>query len=356
MTSAKWRPWLWSAAIWYGFGVIEAVQTTVMMHSSGMHHPWGRLFFAAVLDWTPWFVATPIVMWMEEQLPCAPWKKWSAHFLGAAVVGLVFCMWSAVLVQLLDPYGRMETDDPFWKVVRHHSFESFVSFLILYASILAVNAVLESRARLLRQQAEAARLSEQLSRAQLDAVRRQIEPHFLFNTLNAVSALVREGRQEDAVHVIAELSEFLRRVLQDSGRQQVPLAEEMEFAERYLEIQKVRFAERLQVTVDVPQEAMAARVPTLMVQMMVENAIKHGIAKRAQGGAIRVSAKREETALTLRVGNDGPPLVDGWEVGKGIGLANLRSRLQSLYGEAFELKLENAERGVEISVRVPFAS
>ena len=354
MTSAKWRPWLWSAAIWYGFGVIEAVQQSVMMHGEGMHHPWGRLFVVGVMDWTPWFLATPLVMRLDERLPSNGWKKWAAHFVGAAVVGLLFCTWTTSLVHLFDPYGRKEPDDPFWSVVRHHYLEGFVSFLILYGAILAVNAVLESRARLLRQQAEAARLNEQLSKAQLDAVRRQIEPHFLFNTLNAVSALVREGRNDDAVHVVAELSEFLRRVLEESGRPQVPLAEEMEFTERYLEIQKVRFAERLKYALDVPADALQAKVPTLMVQMMVENAIKHGLEKRAQGGTIRVSATRVDDALILSVANDGPGLAEGWQAGKGIGLANLRARLESLYGSAFELRLENVEQGVEVSVRVPF--
>ncbi len=158
--------------------------------------------------------------------------------------------------------------------------------------------------------------------------------------------------------MIAGLSDFLRRVLEDSNRQEVPLGEEMEFLQKYLDIQKVRFAERLQLSVDVPTELFPARVPSLILQPMVENAVKHGIAKRAQGGAIRITAFRSNGMLTLRVYNDGPNLPADWEkTHSGIGISNVRTRLQSLYGNAFELSMRNqAPGGVELSVSVPFVS
>lgn len=352
MVSARWRPWLWSAAIWYGFGVIDAVQSMVSMHAEGMHHPWLRLFWVTVVNWTPWLVATPLVMALESRLAGSVWRL-PVHVTFCATVAFAFCMWSAMLVVRLDPYGRTEPKQPYWHNVRWHFLEGVVSFLVLYGAILAVNAVLESRARLLRERAATAQLNEQLSKAQLDAVRRQIEPHFLFNTLNAVSSLVRAQRHEDAVKVIAELSEFLRRVLEESERQEVPLREEMEFGERYLWIQEVRFEDRLRVKVAVSAEAMEAKVPTLMVQTLLENAIKHGIAKRAHGGEVRVSAVCENGALVLRVGNDGPALAEGWATGGGIGLANLRARLQSLYGEHYSLQVADSAHGVEVEVKVP---
>jgi len=158
--------------------------------------------------------------------------------------------------------------------------------------------------------------------------------------------------------MIAGLSDFLRRVLEDSNRQEVPLGEEMAFLQKYLEIQKARFGERLQVIVDVPREFFPAQVPTLILQPMVENAVKHGIAKRANGGAIRISAFRSNGMLTLRVCNDGPTLPADWErTHAGIGISNVRTRLQSLYGNAFELSMRNqAPGGVEASVSVPFVS
>ena len=155
--------------------------------------------------------------------------------------------------------------------------------------------------------------------------------------------------------MIVELSEFMRRVLEDSNRQQVPLREELTFARKYLDIQKVRFAERLQCTVNVPSELLLAQVPTLILQPMVENAIKHGIAKRAQGGAVRILASRSNDTLTLSVYNDGPSLPAGDEPHTGIGISNIRTRLQSLYGDDFKLNMQNrAPGGVEVSVSVPF--
>jgi len=226
----------------------------------------------------------------------------------------------------------------------------------LYSLTLAVSYMLDSRDRLARQETETARLNEQLSKAQLNALRRQIEPHFLFNTLNSIAGLVREGRNEAAVSMIAGLSDFLRRVVNDSDRQQVPLREEMEFLQKYLDIQKIRFAERLQLSMDVPSELLPAQVPTLILQPMVENAVKHGIAKRVQGGMIRIAASRSNGMLTLNVYNDGPSLPTEWEqTHSGIGMLNVRTRLQSLYGDGFEMRMRNQEpNGVEVSVSVPF--
>jgi LytS/YehU family sensor histidine kinase len=230
--------------------------------------------------------------------------------------------------------------------------------VILYGLILAVSYVLDSRARLARQQTETARLNEQLSKAQLDALRRQIEPHFLFNTLNAIAGLVREKRNDAAVSMIAGLSDFLRRAVEDSNRQQVTLGEEIEFLQKYMDIQKVRFAERLELSMDVPEELFSAQVPTLILQPMVENAVKHGIAKRAQGGAIRISALRSNGRLTIFVYNDGPKLRENWDKSSpGIGLSNVRTRLQGLYGDEFDLNMRNQEpSGVEVSFSVPFVT
>ena len=142
-----------------------------------------------------------------------------------------------------------------------------------------------------------------------------------------------------------------------AAQQQVALGEEMAFAQKYLDIQKVRFAERLQLSVDVPRELYPAQVPSLILQPMVENAVKHGIAKRAQGGAIRIAASRCDGVLTLSVCNDGPSLPVGWEMARsGIGMSNVRTRLESLYGDAFELSMRNQDAGgVEVSVSLPFA-
>lgn len=349
--------WLWIAPIWLGFGLVDATQTVVMMKAEGMHHDWVKLFFFTVLQWVPWIVATDLVIRLGKRLPLTRnrFLSWPVHLAASAVFGLLSSAWVAWLVLFLDPYGSAYPSKPFLPLLADKFNGGIVSFVVFYAGILAINYVLDSRARLAWQQTETARLNEQLSKAQLDALRRQIEPHFLFNTLNGVAGLVREGRNDAAVNMIAELSDFLRRVLEDSNRQRVPLKEEMEFTQRYLRIQKARFADRLTFTVDVPEELHHAQVPSLILQPMVENAVKHGIASRVQGGAIRIAASRSEQTLTISVYNDGPGLPAASEPQSGIGISNVRTRLQGLYGDEFELSLENqAPDGVRVSLSVPF--
>jgi sensor histidine kinase YesM len=328
------------------------------MRAEGMHHAWARLFVTMLLAWLPWPLATPLVLKLGRRYPAARWRRastWALHFAACATIGLFSSGLTAGLETMLNPWARSETPEPFVDLWLHKFNSGLLAYVILYGAILLVGYLLDSQQRLAAQETEAARLNEQLSKAQLNALRRQIEPHFLFNTLNAIAGLVREKRNDDAVRMIAGLSDFLRRVVEDSDRQEVPLQEELEFAQKYLEIQKVRFAERLQFSVSVPQELYAAQVPNLILQPMVENAIKHGIAKRVLGGEIRIGAFRENGRLTLSVSNDGPGLSAGWDkLRNGIGLSNVRTRLQSLYGDGFELKVRDGDGGgVEVLLSIP---
>jgi len=361
LTHSETPRWYWIASIWFGIGLFDATQTVFVMRAEGMHHAWVQLFVTLFLSWLPWALATPLVLWLGRQYPPVQLRRfsmWGTHFGACAAIGVVSAAWIALLEELLNPWANVPAREPFVHFWLHKFYNGLLSCLILYATLLLISYMLESRERLAVQQTETARLSEQLSKAQLSALRRQIEPHFLFNALNAIAGLVRERRNDAAVSMIAGLSDFLRRVLEDSNRQEVPLGEEMAFLQKYLEIQKARFGERLQVIVDVPREFFPAQVPTLILQPMVENAVKHGIAKRANGGAIRISAFRSNGMLTLRVCNDGPTLPADWErTHAGIGISNVRTRLQSLYGNAFELSMRNqAPGGVEASVSVPFVS
>lgn len=354
------RPWLWSIAVWGGFGLVDATQTVFVMRAEGMHHYWYRLFWTLLVAWLPWMLATPLVLWLSERYPATHWSQastWTVHLLACTTLGLAHAGWVSMWESLLNPWAISPGPDPFPRLWLHKFYGGLLSYVILYGLILLVAHSLHSREQLARQQTETARLNEQLSKAQLSALRRQIEPHFLFNTLNAIAGMVREERNDDAVSMIAGLSDFLRRVVEDSDRQQVPLAEELAFTQKYLDIQKARFADRLQFTFEVPAEFLPAQVPSLVLQPMVENAIKHGIAKRVQGGAIRVSAARANGMLTLRVYNDGPGLPADWERRtSGIGMLNVRTRLRSLYGDAFDLSLQNQNGGVEASVSVPCIS
>lgn len=350
--------WIWIYAIWLGFGLLEAIESTIAMRAEGMHHAWGKLFLYDVVACLPWAFLTAPIMRLNRRLPITNWrsaKTWVAHLSACIFTDFVWAFWSAGLERLSNPYAEHGPRPPFHILWFESAAKEVLSSIILYGAIIAIDTVLDSRARLARQQAETARLNEQLSHAQLDALRRQIEPHFLFNTLNSVSALIRENRNNAAVMMIAGLSDFLRRLLADPSRQQVPLAEEMEFAQKYLDIQKVRFVDRLQLDIDVPSDLLVAQVPTLILQLMVENAIKHGIAKRAHGGLVRISATRSNGTLTLSVYNDGPSLPAISPTQSGIGLSNMRTRLQGLYGEAFAIDMRNQHPGgVEVSVSVPF--
>jgi len=352
------HPWIWIASIWLGFGLVDAAQTVFVMRSEGMHHVWVKLFVVTVLFWLPWAFATAPVVYLGRHLPpvrgAAP-GVWLTHLAACAVIGLTFTAWTTWLEQYFNLYAGSADTGTFVQLWFGKFFSGILSSLVLYAGIVAVSYLVESRAGLAHQQAETARLNGQLVSAQLAALRSQIEPHFLFNTLNAVSGLIREGSNGAAVAVIAGLSDYLRHTLEIATRQHVPLEEELKFTEQYLDIQKVRFAERLQVSVTVPADLLHASVPSLILQPIVENAVKHGIAGRVQGGTIRISASRDQEILTLRVCNDGPGIRVNDTGECGVGSANVRSRLKSLYGDAFAFTMCNAQTGgVEVSISLPY--
>ena len=347
--------WFWIASIWLGVGLFGATQNVMVMRAEGMHHAWMRLFLTLLLSWLPWALATPPVLYLGRQYPPLRLAPLLVHSVACLFIGLVYAAWDAYLELLLNPYANPSTPAflHFWFDV---FYNRLLESLILYGCILLVAHMLASRERIAQQQTETARLNEQLSKAQLNALRQQIEPHFLFNALNAIAGLVREERNDAAVDMIARLSDLLRGVLKDSNRQNVALQEEMEFVQKYMDIQKVRFAERLQLSVDIPSELSTAQVPNLILQPIVENAVKHGIAKRIEGGAIRISAHRNNGMLSISVYNDGPGLPADWEKDHaGVGISNVRTRLQTLFGDTFELRMQNQDTsGVKVLISVPF--
>ena len=352
--------WQWIAAVWTGVGLMSASQTVFPMRALGMHHAWVSLFVTLVLVWLPWALATPLVIRLGRRYPPIRTTSplgWAAHLAAVTLIGLTYAAWSATLEILLNPWAQTPPPGPFMGVWLPTFFYGQLTSVVLYAFILTIDHMLESRERIARQQMEAAQLGEQLQRAQLDALRRQIEPHFVFNSMNAIAGLVRDNRNSDAIEMIVGLGEFLRAAAADFNRPHVALEQELKHLRQYLEIQKTRFAERLRVGLDIPAELLSAQVPSLILQPLVENAIKHGIAKRIQGGAIQVAAASANGTLRLSVGNDGPWLPADWETRcTGIGISNLRTRLQLMYGAAFELTLRNRETGgVQASVSLPLA-
>jgi hypothetical protein len=355
---ARLSSWPWILGVWTGVGLINASQTVFPMRALGMHHAWISLFATLVVVWLPWALATPWVVRLGRRYPpmgrTAP-LAWVIHLAAMTTIGLIYAAWSATLEIVLNPWAQTPPPGPFTTMWLSTFVYGQLSFVVLYAFILTIDYMFESRQRIARQQTEAAQLNEQLHKAQLDALRHQIEPHFMFNSLNAIAGLVRDNRNADAVEMIVVLGDFLRVAAADLGRPQVALEKEVQYLRQYLEIQRSRFADRLQVTLDIPAALLSAQVPSLILQPLVENAIKHGISRRAQGGAIRVSATSAEGTLTLRVENDGPDLSPDWETRRtGIGISNLHTRLRLLYGAAFDFRLHNRDRGgVQAIVSVP---
>lgn len=360
VTSTGFRPLRrWIAGIWLSVALFDASQNVLVMRAEGMVHPWTRVFAGMVLFWLPWALATPLLLHVGRLYPPVQWKRlstWITHITALAAICVVAGAWAACLVELLNPWGRSSGPEPFVPLWIQRCYNGILPSVFVYAAILGVCYLLDSREQLAQQRIKTARLNEQFSKAQLDALRRQIEPHFLFNGLNAIAGLIRERRNDAAVDMVVRFSEFLRKVLEDSDRVEVPLEEEVQFAQKYLDIQKVRFADRLQLDVNVPKEFASAQVPSLILQPIIENAIKHGIARQARGGTIRITAFRSNDLLTLSIYNDGPKLRADWEQTQaGVGISNVRTRLQGLYGNEFRFSLRNHEpSGVEVLVSVPF--
>jgi two-component system LytT family sensor kinase len=350
--------WYWIAGLWAGLGILDATQNVFAMRHAGMHHAWVKLFFALMFGWLPWALATPIVILLGRRHPLAwkPARAWAIHLGVILAIDLVASAWGSLLQVGLQPWMPDFETDPFLATLPVKFLAGLVPAVILYTAILAVTYVLDSRARAAAQETDSARLNEQLSYARLNSLQRQIEPHFIFNALNSISGLVRENRNDAAVSMIVALSDFLRRVAGSNNDARVPLAQEVELLERYLQIQEVRFGGRLKLDLQIPNELREARIPNLMLQPLAENAIKHGIAKRVQGGELRVAASRLDGVLHLSVYNDGPLLErDAALPPDGIGLSNLRTRLKLLYGNDFDMRLENhGISGVQVSVALPY--
>jgi LytS/YehU family sensor histidine kinase len=219
-------------------------------------------------------------------------------------------------------------------------FIDWLSFnLLAYAAVAGMAQALLF-ARLARQQEiERAVLAEQLAQAQLDALRMQLHPHFLFNALNTISMLVRERDAETAVHLIAELGDILRELLRDASTPAIPLRAELELLKRYLSIEQVRFGDRLTIEWDVEEDVLDAEVPTLILQPVVENAIRHGISRGTSVGSLRIEAGQRGQTLVLSVSDNGPggpsreiEFAEDSDEASGIGLSNTQARLRKLYG------------------------
>jgi LytS/YehU family sensor histidine kinase len=232
---------------------------------------------------------------------------------------------------------------------------TFMYFTML-GCIHAFGYVSEAKDR----EAQAARLAAQVAESRLGALRTQLHPHFLFNSLNAITVLVRDKDTAAAARMLDLLSDVLRQVLKNDQAHVVSLAEELAFLERYLAIEQIRFSDRLQVRFDVDESLKDAAVPVFILQPLVENALRHGIAKRAEGGVVEITARRSGESLILTIADNGRGLNHAsaeHTAGNGLGLANIRERLTTLFGTAARLDLRPAPHppgGTVAEVVIPF--
>lgn len=232
---------------------------------------------------------------------------------------------------------------------------SLVMDVLAYAGACGVIYALDAGRRLRAQEMTAARLEAQLARSQLEALRVQLHPHFLFNTLNAISMMARKGETDGAVRMLAGLSDLLRLALASVGKAEVPLRLELDFLERYLALQQIRFSDRLQVRMHISPEALDARVPSLVLQPLAENAVRHGLSPRNEGGLLEIGAARDGEDLVLSVRDTGVGLAPESERRGGMGLQNVRARLAVLYPDAHRFTLENHPGGGTLAtVSIPF--
>jgi two-component system, LytTR family, sensor kinase len=349
--------WRRIAVIWSALALLDALQSVLRMHGTHRHLPWLPILGTALGSWLPWALATPFVVGLARRYPIGREVKIGAvaiHVAAFVTITAVSETCSAALqirFNSLEGRGVLTFADTWTMLV----IDQALLLLIAYALILTVTYVADAREGLASELMTTMRLNMELSRAQLAALRRQIEPHFMYNTLNAIAGLVRDRRNEAAVDMIVGLSEFLRRALEDSHKARVTLAEEVEYLQRYIDIQAVRFGDRLTVILDIPEALLTAKVPNLLLQPLVENAIKHGISKRVTGGTVRVSGSHQDGALRLCVYNDGPSAKEDFDAARtGVGLGNLRTRLSILYGDRSELTLgRGGPEGVEVVVTLP---
>ena len=344
--------WFWIAGIWFAGALFDACQAVLILHAEGKHEHEARspLFWTELVSWLPWALATPLISRFALRFPLSrvpTLRNVAVHLATFLTVSALAESWSAILQVTFNPWHN-NPPPAFVNTWSVSLLYQILTFVIAYTLIVTVTSFVDTRDKMARQ-------NEELSKAQLAALRRQMEPHFMYNTLNSIAGLVRDRSNEAAVNMIVGLSEFMRRASEESHRSQVTLAEEVEYLQRYLAIQKMRFGERLQASVEIPADLLDAQVPDLLLQPLVENAIKHGIDKRIAGGAVRVSAASDGGKLSLRVYNDGPGHpVDTQATRTGVGIGNLRTRLDILYGGESGLELMQTDAGgVEVVVTLP---
>ena len=351
MTQARsyWR----TVAIYFGFwtliGLTAALQNIVDQQLyPGKNDPWTHIVVAALLNWWTCGIGTPIYVWLVRAYPLrGRIISWTGLLYLAVMVVCVpikFLVWFPLQTAILGTHFP-----PMLTSIAGEFFAVFLDQFYFLALLSAVEYYRTSR----NHELAASQLQAELSQAQLQTLRSQLQPHFLFNTLNSIAALMHYDVKA-AEEMLTRLSEMLRLTLESSEGQEVQLRNELEILNLYLQIMHVRFGERLSTNVDFASSLLEERVPSFLLQPLVENAVRHGIDASSKMTHIRVSGSVENGMLTLRIVDDGRGLPQNQEIREGFGLRNTRRRLEQLYGDAGKLLVSNRDGGgTEVVVTIP---
>jgi two-component system, LytTR family, sensor kinase len=350
------RMWAWSCAVWLAVWGLFALQSYIWYQSKGESLAPARVV-ASLGDWMVWAFLTPFLLSFIWQRPVTratwrqslPWQVFLAFAVSASYL-MPFQLLRHLLSQVLS------FPDAYKPFTASTFVATWVGALINYGDIVLVGHAIyyarDSRDQALRR----AQLETRLAYAQLQVLRLQLHPHFLFNTLHTISALMHKDLRA-ADRMLALLGDLLRDSFERVGAQEVSLKQELGFLDRYLEIERTRFRDRLTVTFEVDPEALDAEVPNLLLQPLVENAIRHGLGKRQEAGRIEIVARRHYERLDIRIRDDGPGLPEGNQTAlrTGVGLANTEARLEQLYGSNHRFDLRNRPQGgLEVVLEIPF--
>jgi two-component system LytT family sensor kinase len=354
--SRWWKRATLAAAIWTAVGLVFALPGVA---AGG---DWRPPLLASLAQWWSWGLLAPLIVSVDQRLPFSSKQSVQrviAHLFLSPIftAGYVYLFAAVLAIMRITPWSRLTDGHLLLNAVRG----MFLWSVLVYCLIVGVWQAYLYHQRYLSGELRVERLERSFSEARLNVLRMQLDPHFLFNALNTISAQV-ERDPRLARLMIEHLGDLLRLSLENKDRQEVLLAEEMAFLDHYLAIQKIRFGDRLRFVTEIAPEVKYAVVPCLIVQPLVENAIRHGLSVRATGGTVVVSAQRIEEQLEIRVTDDGVGLPQGWtlESSAGLGLSVTRERIQGLHpdgGSRFVVR-QRRQGGTEAVILVPlrFAS
>jgi hypothetical protein len=351
----------WTAAVfvllgWTAVGLASAGTSWANWQMEHFQITLGQSVLVSLPYWVFWAFATPGIVWLARRWPLTgrnTGRTVTVHLLAAALCALLHGLVYAAIYKTWFPWPPSEHGGPPWpqfltSLLYNRSLFDFIIYAAILGGALALTFYREAEQRAL----SAAQLQAQLAQAQLAALRMQLNPHFLFNTLQAISTLTLT-QPRAAQRMLTRLGDLLRSVLDGRERQEITLAEELGFLRDYLEIEQTRFPDRLAVAFDVPPEASGALVPSFILQPLVENAIRHGIAPRAEPGRIDISVQVMDGRLALRVTNDGPSALRLAGAPEGVGLSTTRARLFKLYGDSQELRLDVVGGRAQATILMP---